>query len=66
MLLGDSGYPLLPFLMTPFIGNNLTLNQIIYNDIVVSARSLVERTIGLLKGRFRLWVKDNYVTMKQK
>lgn len=53
MLVGDSGYPLLPFLMTPFIGNNLTLNQTIYNDIVVSARSLVERTIGLLKVRFR-------------
>lgn len=39
--------------MTPFDGDNLTLRQTIYNDIIVSTRSLVERTIGLLKVRFR-------------
>lgn len=53
IFLGDSGYPLLPFLMTPYVGNNLNLDQTIFNEIIVSTRSLVERTIGLLKGRFR-------------
>lgn len=39
--------------MTPFEGNILTVVQRIFNDIVVPARSLIERTIGLLKVRFR-------------
>ncbi|XP_055306869.1 putative nuclease HARBI1 [Sitodiplosis mosellana] len=53
IIIGDYGYPLLPFLMTPFEGDNLTMNQTIYNDLVVSTRTLIERTIGLLKTRFR-------------
>lgn len=39
--------------MIPFEGDNLNLNQTIYNDLIVSTRSLVERAIGLLKTRFR-------------
>lgn len=39
--------------MTPFEGDVLTLNQRIYNDLIVTTRTLVERTIGVLKNRFR-------------
>lgn len=39
--------------MTPFVRNNLTIVQAIFNDTIVSTRQLVERTIGVLKGRFR-------------
>lgn len=39
--------------MIPFEGDNLTMNQQIYNDLIVSMRTLVERTIGVLKARFR-------------
>lgn len=39
--------------MTPFENGNLSLVQRVYNDIIVSTRSLVERTIGVLKMRFR-------------
>lgn len=39
--------------MTPFEGHNLTVNQTIYNDLIVSTRTLVERAIGVLKTRFR-------------
>lgn len=39
--------------MTPFEGDNLTLIQTIFNDIIVRTRTLIERTIGVLKTRFR-------------
>lgn len=47
------GYPLLPFLMNIIQGENLIAEEKLYNQLVSTARSLVERTIGLLKIRFR-------------
>lgn len=53
-LLGDSAYPLLLNLMTPFRDNgSLTGQQIRYNNRLSMTRSTVERAFGLLKGRFR-------------
>lgn len=53
-LLGDSAYPLSINLMTPFKDNgHLTRDQITYNYKLSSTRSIVERSFGLLKGRFR-------------
>lgn len=52
-ILGDSGYPNLPWLLTPFRDNgHLSEAQKTYNTVHSSIRSKVERAFGLLKGRF--------------
>ncbi|KAG7172991.1 nuclease HARBI1-like 6, partial [Homarus americanus] len=51
-MLGDSGYPLEPFLMTPF-GNPSTPAEVRYNRSHTKIRVVVEQTFGILKSRFR-------------
>jgi DDE superfamily endonuclease len=53
-ILGDSAYPLLPNLLVPFRDNGyLTPTQRRFNAIHSSARCIVERAFGRLKGKFR-------------
>lgn len=52
-LLGDSGYPLEPWLMTPVQGAIPGSPEDRYNLAHSSGRNHIERTNGLLKGRFR-------------
>ncbi|XP_052747820.1 putative nuclease HARBI1 [Galleria mellonella] len=52
-LLGDSGYAQRPYLMTPFNNPNPGTPEEHYNTMHSTARNSVERTIGILKGRFR-------------
>ncbi|KAL7825854.1 hypothetical protein SRHO_G00335920 [Serrasalmus rhombeus] len=49
-LTGDSGYPLKRWLLTPF---PKPTEERRYNDVHTLTRSVVERSIGLLKGRWR-------------
>ena len=51
-LLGDSGYPLSPFLLTP-VSNPTTPAELLYNKKHCQTRNTIERTFGLLKMRFR-------------
>ncbi|KAJ8711814.1 hypothetical protein PYW08_008768 [Mythimna loreyi] len=53
VLLGDSGYAQRAYLMTPISGAEDNSAEAYYNDCHLTARNSVERTIGLLKGRFR-------------
>jgi hypothetical protein len=54
LLLGDSAYPLKEYMLTPFRDNgHLTQAQRLYNKKLCSSRQIVERSIGLLKCRFR-------------
>lgn len=50
ILLGDSGYPLKRWLMTPIIAPRTQQEQR-YNTIHATTRSIVERCIGVLKRR---------------
>ncbi|KAJ8927446.1 hypothetical protein NQ314_020116 [Rhamnusium bicolor] len=53
-ILGDSGYPLLPNLLTPFKDRGqLTRAQSNYNVKLSKNRYLIEHCIGLLKQKFR-------------
>ncbi|XP_050334417.1 putative nuclease HARBI1 [Bactrocera neohumeralis] len=49
-ILGDAGYPLHKFLMTPYRLAEASSPQARYNS---KAWNIVERTIGVLKSRFR-------------
>lgn len=51
-ILGDGGYKLKPFLMTPF-RNPSDASEILFNKKHISARNVVERCFGVLKNRFR-------------
>ncbi|KYN05956.1 Putative nuclease HARBI1, partial [Cyphomyrmex costatus] len=51
MLVGDAGYPALPFLLTP-IANPITDEEIRYNLIHSRTRRIVERTFDIWKIRF--------------
>nr|CAI5840540.1 unnamed protein product [Callosobruchus analis] len=51
LLIGDSGYPVKKYLMTP-LRNPSTRAQQLYNDALVKTRNSIERQIGLWKRRF--------------
>lgn len=57
-LIGDSGYPLQPWLMTPIPGALAGTPEGIYTSRHSSARNVVERCFGVLKQRFRCLLKD--------
>ncbi|XP_068686411.1 putative nuclease HARBI1 [Montipora foliosa] len=64
-LLGDGGYPLLPWLIVPFRDNGrLTANQRKFNKAQSSLRQAVERAIGLLKGRWRKLLYLDHLDVK--
>ncbi|XP_071566235.1 putative nuclease HARBI1 [Temnothorax nylanderi] len=57
-LLGDSGYPLLPYLLTPKLRQPDGSPSARYTNAHVRARSCIERAIGMLKGRWRCLRKE--------
>lgn len=53
LTLGDSGYPLEPWLITSYRVAEEGSRNARFNQIHSKTRNIVERTIGLLKSRFR-------------
>lgn len=51
------GYPLRPWLVTPFRNPEPNTHEEIFNVRFSSIRSVIERCNGLLKARFRCWLK---------
>ncbi|XP_060845695.1 putative nuclease HARBI1 [Rhopalosiphum padi] len=62
-LLGDSGYPLRPWLLTP-IAQPRTAAEENYNKNQMYVRSVIERCNGVLKMRFRCLLKDRVLHHK--
>ncbi|KAE8744189.1 hypothetical protein FOCC_FOCC009197 [Frankliniella occidentalis] len=60
-LLGDSGYPLQPWLMTPLPGAPEGTPEYHYTQLHGKVRNAVERCIGVLKARWRCICNDNAV-----
>ncbi|PIK59055.1 putative nuclease HARBI1 [Apostichopus japonicus] len=57
ILLGDSGYPLQPWLMTP-IQNPTTLEETSFNNAQTRTRAKIEQVNGQLKNKFRCLLGD--------
>lgn len=56
-LLGDSGYPNEPWLLTPY--ERVTeLHQEIFNKLHIKTRNCVERSFGVLKSIFRCLLRQ--------
>lgn len=63
-LLGDSGYPLQPYLLTPVVGAEQETPEGRYTRSHCSVRNTIERCIGLLKAYFRCLHKDRVLHYK--
>lgn len=57
-LIVDLGYPLEPFVVTPYLNSNADTPEARYNKAHISARNTVERTIGLLNMIFRCLLRE--------
>lgn len=51
IVLGDGGYPLRPYLLTPFQEPQNAV-QHLYNESQIRTRNVIERTFGIWKRRF--------------
>ncbi|XP_053957681.1 putative nuclease HARBI1 [Anastrepha ludens] len=56
--LGDSGFPLSPYLLTPFRQAESGTRESSFNEKHAKAINVVERAIGVLKCRFRCLLSD--------
>lgn len=63
-MLGDSGYALRPWLLTPIMNAEANSPEDRYNIAHRRIRSLIERTNGLLKSRFRCLLKHRVLHYK--
>lgn len=58
VVLGDCAYPFLSWLMIPFQNAELTNEEQQFNKLHTSSRIIKENAFGLLKGQFRVLLKQ--------
>ena len=58
LIIGDSAYPGLPWLVKPYQNEIFTQSQKKFNNIHSKARVVVERTFGIMKARWRCLLKQ--------
>ena len=65
-LVGDAAYPCRPWMLAPFKGHKdgLSREEYNWNFVQSSTRMCVERTFGMLKGRWRIFLKMIDVHLK--
>lgn len=64
MCINDSGYPTLPYLMTPKLNQKSGTPSALYTEAYVKARCFVERCISVLKERWRCLRKERALHYK--
>lgn len=57
VLISDEAYPLLPFLLKPFGGKNLSFEQECFNKRLSRARKCIECTFGIITAKWRILSK---------
>nr|CAD7206390.1 unnamed protein product [Timema douglasi] len=57
-LIGDSGYAPEPWLLTPITNTVRGTPEALYTETHCSARNVIERFFGVLKGKFRCLLRD--------
>lgn len=65
-LIGDSGYPCTPHLITPFLRPSNETEEC-FNRMHIQTRNVIERCFGVMKQRFRILLevmRGNYATIK--
>ena len=55
VFLGDDAFGLKPYLLKPYPGQNLPLDQRVYNYRLSRARRIIENTFGIAASRFRIF-----------
>lgn len=53
VLIGDSGFPLEPWLLVPYHNPDNGTKEFNYNDRIIRARNIIEKYFGVEKSRFR-------------
>jgi hypothetical protein len=55
LFVGDDAFPLRRYLLKPYVNNNLTIKQKIFNYRFSRARRIAENAFGILASRFRIF-----------